>query len=154
MKRLLIQLIAILPVINCWSPIVTHPASYSVQHSYPSLGSETEILKKSSNELFSHDTSVDHLFESFHAKSNDYHVESPVSALKLNDGRFLSAKALHFSSNSFNGNFYDVSNFLVMLSKLYFRIIIIYLSILYYFFSIHSFLMLLTSLIHSFAMCS
>lgn len=111
MKRLLVQLIAILPVINCWTPLSSHSASYSVQHTYPSLGSETEILKKSSNELFSHDTSVDHLFESFHAKSNDYNVESPVSALNVNDGRYSSAKALHFSSNSFNGNFYDVSNF-------------------------------------------
>ncbi|XP_070499930.1 uncharacterized protein b6 [Chironomus tepperi] len=77
MKRLLVNLIAILPVINCWTPLASHTASYTVQHSYPSLGSETEILKKSSNEIYSHDTSVDHLFESFHAKSNGYNVESP-----------------------------------------------------------------------------
>lgn len=109
MRKLLIQIISILPLITCWKPLVSHPTSFTVHQTFPALGSETELSKKASNELFSHDTSVDHLFDSFNTKTNDFSVESPVSALKINDGRFLSAKALHFNSNSFNGNFYDVS---------------------------------------------
>lgn len=121
MRKVLLQIVSILPLINCWKPIVSHQASYSVEHSYPSIGSEPEIAKKSSNELYSHDTSLDHLFESFNTKTNDFTAESPVSALRVNDGRFLSAKALQFHTNSFNGIYYDVSKMLllVMLSKFF-----------------------------------
>ncbi|KAG5682510.1 hypothetical protein PVAND_011859 [Polypedilum vanderplanki] len=109
MKKILIQFISILPLINCWKPLTSHPSSFSVHQTYPAIGSELDIARKSANEIVYNsngDTIADSsIVDSFH--KNDFHDES-VSALRINDGRFLSAKALLFDSfNNFNGIFHE-----------------------------------------------
>lgn len=113
MRKLLIFVALLVPIIDCWKPISGHPSAFSISQSYPALGSETasSITRKSSNELLSSD-SVESILDSFHKDdySHSHHVED-VSALRhLNNGRISSAKALHFERNIFNGNFHEVSS--------------------------------------------
>lgn len=107
MKKFSLALVALLaPYISCWKPIPAHPSAFSVSQSYPPLGSESTITRKSSNELLNSDT-VDIYVDSF--QKDDYiHSHQDVSVLRhLKDGR--NSKALHFESSIFNGIFHDVS---------------------------------------------
>lgn len=107
MRKLLLALVTLLvPYISCWKPISVHPSAFSVSQSYPQLGSESTITRKSSNELLNSDT-VDIYVDSFH-KDDYIHRNQDVSVLRhLKDGR--NSKALQFESTIFNGFFHDVS---------------------------------------------
>lgn len=103
-KMLIFSFLSILPMINCWKPITSsHPASFSIQQSFPA---NSEFTRKSSNEISSSD-SVDSYIESYHR--NEF--PSGESALRLSDApsggeRVLSAKSLHYDTSSkFNGIF-------------------------------------------------
>lgn len=115
MRKFSLALVALIaPYISCWKPIPSHPSAFSVSQSYPPIGGESTIARKSSNELLNSDT-VDIYVDSFH-KDDYIHSHQDVSVLKhLKDGR--SSQSLRFESNIFNGIFHDVSKAFSSLHK-------------------------------------
>jgi hypothetical protein len=109
MRNILIQLVAVLPLISCWKPLTSHPSAFSVHQSYPASGGGGNIARKSANELvYGSDTIADSsIVDSFH--KNDFRDE-PVSVQRFNNAGFFNPKALHFDSfNNFHGYIHEVS---------------------------------------------